>query len=693
MNIKKVSATNFRSFEAMEWTLPQNGLSLLDGKNLDTGGSNMSGKSSLLDSVFWALYGWLPRWEGPKGGPVDAVIRRGEKSCQVTVEIEIGTDRVVIKRRRPASLSVHVNDQEVHGKSDDLQKEIERRVMTPARFLASVYASQDRKTSFFSMGDSERTELLSIIAGLEKLDKALARAKAERDAIDRELVALKAKLESQESRVSEFPSLMEESSKELEALQKKADQAKLRLESVELASAQEVMTATKIHRKASSDAQEAYDLKVKEIESESKSLVDSANQAIERLAKTYQTIRSKLNEVPQPEPELEAAVQRAFSRLEEAKAFNKKADEAIKKNEKTMDKIQRLLDEAEAHSKGSCKACSQPLPEWDRERSAKDKIQQASALEASLLEVPEKMLEDEAELRRAEAALTSRKAELDAEPARVRAELKAIESQLSEAKSTLKSLESQMAQARAEANHKLTREKVEIDSALAEAKKANEQRAREARLSLDSVISNLQMAERSHQKLMEDLKKQSESLSGIKSDIQSKTALLDSAIDLVELFGPKGYRSICFDGLVERISARAGQLLSIMTDGLYSTRLEQVGSDSKGNTKMILRPMVSKGGQDVPMDDLSGGARKRVMLAYDVSVSEAAGEGAPLFLDEALDGLDVVGKVEAMALLEEVSRSRPVIVVDHASEMKSAFQNVITIEYKQGLSTLREQEA
>lgn len=692
MKIKKVAARNFRSFEALDWEIPDSGLSLLDGKNLDTGGSNMSGKSSLLDSVFWALYGWLPRWDGPKGGPVDAVIRRGEKSCQVAVELQVGTDIVSVKRKRPASLSLHVNGEEVHGKSDDLQKEIDRRVMSPSRFLASVYASQDRKTSFFSMGDSERTELLSVIAGLEKLDKALSLAKAERDSLDRDLVGLKAKVESQQARVDEFPVLIKESSDELEDLQRKTDQAKMKLESVELAATQEILKAVSAHKKASEEAQAIYESRVKQVEDEGSDLAVSANSAIERLASTYQSIRAKINETPKPEPELEAAVQRAYSNLEEARSFNKKVDEIVRKNDKLMDKIQRLLDEAEAHSKGACKACSQPLPEWDRERSAKDKIDQATALEASLEEVPEKKLEDESELRRAESALAARKAELDAEPARVRAELKAIESQLSEAKSILRALESQMAQDRAEANHKLTKEKTEIDNRLSEVKKSNDQRAREAKMSLESIESNLQMAEKSHAKLLGDKEKQEETLSTMRSDINQKTKLLDSAIDLVELFGPKGYRSICFDGLVDRISERAGQLLSVMTDGLYSTRLEQVGSDAKGNAKMILRPFVTKGGQDVPMDDLSGGARKRVMLAYDVSVSEAAGEGAPLFLDEALDGLDAVGKSEAMVLLEEVSRSRPVIVVDHASEMKSAFQDVITVEYKQGLSVLKQGE-
>lgn len=689
MKILSIKANNFRSFEGLTWEIPSSGLSLLDGRNLDTGGSNMSGKSSLLDSVFWALYGWLPRWEGPKGGPVDAVIRRGEKSCRVEVQVMVGTDLISVERRRPSSLSLRVNDQEVHGKSDELQKEIERRVMTPARFLASVYASQDRKTSFFTMGDSDRTELLSIVAGLEKLDRALSRAKTERDAIDKDLIALNAKLESQEDRLKEFPSMIEDSAKQLKDLEQEVNQAKLKLDSVTLASAQEILLATNKFNKEKDKAEKEYQDRVSEINDSNKGLVESANQAIDRLAKSYQGLRQKLNDIPQPEPHLASAVDIAFRKLEESKAFNKKVDEIAKKNEKIMDKIERLMDEAEAHSNGSCKACSQPLPEWDRERSAKEKIEQAKALEESIQELPEKMPEDESALRNAEMALAKRKAELDAEPARVRAEVKAIESQLNEAKTSLKSLESQMAQYRAEANHKLNKTKTDLENALNEVKKSNETRTKEAKMAFDSVSTNHQMADKLHRKLLDDLKKQQESVVAMKSEIDTKTKQLNSSLDLIELFGPKGYRSICFDGLVERISARAGQLLSIMTDGLYSTRLEQMGSDSKGNAKMILRPFVTKGGQDVPMDDLSGGARKRVMLAYDVSVSEAAGEGAPLFLDEALDGLDVIGKTEAMALLEEVSRSRPVIVVDHASEMKSAFQNVITVEYKQGLSVLK----
>lgn len=179
-------------------------------------------------------------------------------------------------------------------------------------------------------------------------------------------------------------------------------------------------------------------------------------------------------------------------------------------------------------------------------------------------------------------------------------------------------------------------------------------------------------------------------LEEIDSKINNLTSELNEALDLIDLFGPKGFRSVCFDGLIERIAQRASQLFSLMTEGVYSTILVQIGEDSKGSSKLVLKPKITKGGQEVPMDDLSGGARKMAMLAYDVAVSETIADSAPLLLDEALDGLDVVGKSEAMRLLESVSRIRPVYVIDHSSEFKSSFSQVLTVIHRNGESQLKE---
>jgi len=126
----------------------------------------------------------------------------------------------------------------------------------------------------------------------------------------------------------------------------------------------------------------------------------------------------------------------------------------------------------------------------------------------------------------------------------------------------------------------------------------------------------------------------------------------------------------------------------VMTDALYTTRLDRMGQDSKGNQKLILKPVIVKGGTEVPKDDLSGGAETRVALAYDVAIAEAAGEGYPLLLDEVLEGMDDIGKSEAMTLLEEVSKTRPVIVIDHSSQFKALFTKILMVSYKDEESCL-----
>ena len=124
MKIVSVQAKNFRSYPELSWALPESGLFLIDGRNLDTGRSNMVGKTTLIDSIIYAIYGYLPKWGGPKGGPVDAVIRRGQVSCRVEVILQHAGKEIRIIRERPAKLVVFVNQERLDGKISDLDSRI-----------------------------------------------------------------------------------------------------------------------------------------------------------------------------------------------------------------------------------------------------------------------------------------------------------------------------------------------------------------------------------------------------------------------------------------------------------------------------------------------------------------------------------------------------------------------------------------
>jgi DNA repair exonuclease SbcCD ATPase subunit len=60
-------------------------------------------------------------------------------------------------------------------------------------------------------------------------------------------------------------------------------------------------------------------------------------------------------------------------------------------------------------------------------------------------------------------------------------------------------------------------------------------------------------------------------------------------------------------------------------------------------------------------------------------VTDAIQHDLPLILDEALESIDETGKAEAMALIEEIGRRRPVVVIDHSTTFKAMFNRVIQI--------------
>jgi DNA repair exonuclease SbcCD ATPase subunit len=669
MKLLWVKGKNFRAFRNVSWTLPTSGLHLIDGIDLGTDRSNMVGKSTLMDLAFWVAYAWLPKWGGPKGGSADSVIHRGEKSCWGEACWKVGQDTLVVKRNRPSGLSVTVNGSPVDSK--DLQRVIEGYLHSPARYLRTVYLSQNRNEeaatkSFFTMSDTERTELLSIVAGLEELDQALIQSKIDRDTVEKELLTLSGKLDAQKARLLELPIIEEKRRNEYVEACASAESAELSLIEV----SKKVNDELDILKRAS-------DIETKKITQVEQSELAKIIPEIEKATARYREIEKAISSSPQPEPQLLTDIDVERKRLEFVRQYNKDRQKIERDNQKLSDRFERLTQEVSDAENGKCSKCTQDLPQWSKEEAVASKLSEAKLVAQQIKELPELMDEDDTAYQSALGRLSSRKAELDAQPAKLRAELAAQKALLSE-------LTSKSGMVKQTASSKRGNLIVELEGRRTAAKRLIADKERD-----------IQVATQSHQKAatelanaLEEADASAKLVEETEKLIEVKSFLKDVAMDLVDLFGPKGYRTVRFDGLIGRIGARAGQLLGLMTDGLYSTSIVQAGTDAKGNSKAVLKTIVTKGGLPVPPDDLSGGARQHCILGYDVAVSDAAGEGAPLFLDEALDGLDMIGKQEAMVMFEEISRTRPVFLIDHSSECKASFTSVIAVEHSKGVSRL-----
>lgn len=654
----KIEAKNFRSYPSLYWEFVS-GLTLIDGENKDSGGSNMSGKTTLCDSWFWARYGWLPKWGGPKGGSVDAVVKRGEKSCYVDVTEKFGPDEIRYRRERPNKFTVWKNGVEQIG-MDQVRFE-EMLGMSPSRFLLCVYIPQKRKNSFFHMGDKERTEMLSVIAGLEELDKGLFEAKNKRDQIKSIIERYEGSISVYDAQLAEIPTKKEKVLKELSFLSSEANSAKTELCCAEADFLGASTRLTEENKVIVQDYCQKILVKTEALDEEIKSLLEKKISLQSSI--TAHTVES----------DIVNAVLSAKNELEEAKKLKEEKEQAEKHNQRVQDKIRREKDLADSSRHGKCSSCNQSLPEWDINAKVKKHLEEAEKLEHLMRPIP--IVPDisslEFSLEEANKKYLQRKFELEQRPNQIKLEVQTFESKILQLVSEKKRIETEQKQFILESTQKLNKriaeekEKVTVHEQKYSAASSAASRKSEEFNTIDAQEKEFKSK-----------------LFSLRKTIDDERQRFNLCLDLIDLCGPKGYRAVCFDGLVNRIGDRAGELLQLMTDGLYTTRLEQIGTDSKGNQKLILKPVVMKGSQEVPLDDLSGGAEDRIALAYDISVSEAAGDGLPLLLDEVLKGIDEVGKSEAMVLLEEVSKTRPVLVIDHTTEFKAMFTQVIKILYE-----------
>jgi DNA repair exonuclease SbcCD ATPase subunit len=160
--IESVELENFRSYRGKHTiNLPtEPGLYLLTGRNEVEPrlGTNDCGKSTLLDAIYWCLYGRTSR-----GLKATDVVNWDETSCKVTLILSVGTkpltQTVVERTQNPNSLTLE-------GKpvnQDALQKWLR---LGPDSFLYSIMLPQFGE-SFFDLLPAAKLTLFSQIMGLD----------------------------------------------------------------------------------------------------------------------------------------------------------------------------------------------------------------------------------------------------------------------------------------------------------------------------------------------------------------------------------------------------------------------------------------------------------------------------------------------------------------------------------------------
>lgn len=94
--VNSIRIENFMALRGRTVVTFNDGITLVEGTNQDEGGSNGSGKSSLLEAIYWALYGNTIRSSEHK----DDVVNWFERSAHVELTMSCDDETIQIKRTR-----------------------------------------------------------------------------------------------------------------------------------------------------------------------------------------------------------------------------------------------------------------------------------------------------------------------------------------------------------------------------------------------------------------------------------------------------------------------------------------------------------------------------------------------------------------------------------------------------------------
>lgn len=212
MRLLSVEISNYRVLRHAAIQLPDSLIGIV--------GPNGAGKSSLVEAISWSLYGQQAARSGRS--EVKSAFAAPSDPCEVTLTFDVrGTEHRVVRRLAGAGQRLEVElyrdgKLEVVG-STETQQYIEKLFGLDWRaYVTSVYARQSDLDAFSGLQPAKRREHLVGMLGIDRLDRAIDRAKADMR-IDTERAVL---LDRQVSGLGELESNLERVREQVEQVEK-----------------------------------------------------------------------------------------------------------------------------------------------------------------------------------------------------------------------------------------------------------------------------------------------------------------------------------------------------------------------------------------------------------------------------------------------------------------------------------------
>jgi exonuclease SbcC len=187
------------------------------------------------------------------------------------------------------------------------------------------------------------------------------------------------------------------------------------------------------------------------------------------------------------------------------------------------------------------------------------------------------------------------------------------------------------------------------------------------------------------QEIVNNTKNLNDKLEGVDLEL----SILGAVDSIFDSTGAPAYIIDCIIDLINE--AASSNICDIWSNASYTIKTYKENKDKTVKAKISESLVID--GSERSIGSLSGGEFRALSLLLDFAIIDVLGSQYnvninPIILDEPFDGLDNLGRELIIDLLSKISQTRQIWVVDHASEAKSLFNQVVKVEKRNGVSNI-----
>lgn len=161
---------------------------------------------------------------------------------------------------------------------------------------------------------------------------------------------------------------------------------------------------------------------------------------------------------------------------------------------------------------------------------------------------------------------------------------------------------------------------------------------------------------------------------------------------LSSVFSSTGAPAYVLDNVIDTFNSLiSDHITAIWPNAQYS--ILSYKENKSGAVRAKLSDQLIIDGEDVPIGSLSGGELNCICLSIDLALVEIMETMtglriSPYILDEPFKEMDAANRERAVELLERASVKRQIWIIDHGSEAKAMFSDIVRVEKRNGVSKI-----